>query len=150
MNENRLPERQLECERERSKARRPRHRCKPRFLNAFTRILASTYRDAGVLVNAVDPGWVRTDAPCDWSGVFRRLTPEPSVAAPAPSLTAAEAISSTNSANERQRVSLASGAGWAPRASQQGAPGGEAPRMKLEACSFFAGGVDLACRDSTS
>jgi NAD(P)-dependent dehydrogenase (short-subunit alcohol dehydrogenase family) len=30
-------------------------------LNAFTRILASTYRDAGVLVNAVDPGWVRTD-----------------------------------------------------------------------------------------
>ena len=30
-------------------------------LNAFTRILASTYRAAGVLVNAVDPGWVRTD-----------------------------------------------------------------------------------------
>jgi len=30
-------------------------------LNAFTRILASTYRDSGVLVNAVDPGWVRTD-----------------------------------------------------------------------------------------
>jgi NAD(P)-dependent dehydrogenase (short-subunit alcohol dehydrogenase family) len=30
-------------------------------LNAFTRILASTYRGAGVLVNAVDPGWVRTD-----------------------------------------------------------------------------------------
>ena len=30
-------------------------------LNAFTRILASTYRDARVLVNAVDPGWVRTD-----------------------------------------------------------------------------------------
>lgn len=30
-------------------------------LNAFTRILADTYRDAGVLVNAVDPGWVRTD-----------------------------------------------------------------------------------------
>jgi NAD(P)-dependent dehydrogenase (short-subunit alcohol dehydrogenase family) len=30
-------------------------------LNAFTRILASTYRDVGVLVNAVDPGWVRTD-----------------------------------------------------------------------------------------
>jgi NAD(P)-dependent dehydrogenase (short-subunit alcohol dehydrogenase family) len=30
-------------------------------LNAFTRILAETYRDRGVLVNAVDPGWVRTD-----------------------------------------------------------------------------------------
>ena len=84
--------RQLECERERSKARRPRHRCKPRFLNAFTRTLASTYRDAGVLVNAVDPGWVRTDAPLT-GRVFRRLTPEPSVAAPAPSLTAAELVS---------------------------------------------------------
>jgi NAD(P)-dependent dehydrogenase (short-subunit alcohol dehydrogenase family) len=30
-------------------------------LNAFTRVLAVTYRHAGVLVNAVDPGWVRTD-----------------------------------------------------------------------------------------
>ena len=30
-------------------------------LNAFTRILAGTYRTKGVLVNAVDPGWVRTD-----------------------------------------------------------------------------------------
>jgi NAD(P)-dependent dehydrogenase (short-subunit alcohol dehydrogenase family) len=30
-------------------------------LNAFTRILAHTCRDTGVLVNAVDPGWVRTD-----------------------------------------------------------------------------------------
>jgi NAD(P)-dependent dehydrogenase (short-subunit alcohol dehydrogenase family) len=30
-------------------------------LNAFTRILAATHRDAGILVNAVDPGWVRTD-----------------------------------------------------------------------------------------
>lgn len=30
-------------------------------LNAFTRILAHTYRDRGVLVNAVNPGWVRTD-----------------------------------------------------------------------------------------
>lgn len=30
-------------------------------LNAFTRILADTYRSSGVLVNAVDPGWVRTD-----------------------------------------------------------------------------------------
>ena len=30
-------------------------------LNAFTRILGATYRGMGVLVNAVDPGWVRTD-----------------------------------------------------------------------------------------
>lgn len=30
-------------------------------LNAWTRILASSYRDKGVLVNSVDPGWVRTD-----------------------------------------------------------------------------------------
>jgi NAD(P)-dependent dehydrogenase (short-subunit alcohol dehydrogenase family) len=30
-------------------------------LNAFTRLLAHTYSDEGVLVNAVDPGWVRTD-----------------------------------------------------------------------------------------
>jgi NAD(P)-dependent dehydrogenase (short-subunit alcohol dehydrogenase family) len=30
-------------------------------LNAFTRILAESYRTRGVLVNAVDPGWVRTD-----------------------------------------------------------------------------------------
>ena len=30
-------------------------------LNAFTRILAHTYRDSGVLVNSADPGWVRTD-----------------------------------------------------------------------------------------
>jgi NAD(P)-dependent dehydrogenase (short-subunit alcohol dehydrogenase family) len=30
-------------------------------LNALTRILAHTYRASGVLVNAVDPGWVRTD-----------------------------------------------------------------------------------------
>jgi NAD(P)-dependent dehydrogenase (short-subunit alcohol dehydrogenase family) len=29
-------------------------------LNAFTRILAETYRGRGVLANAVDPGWVRT------------------------------------------------------------------------------------------
>ena len=30
-------------------------------LNAFTRILAHTYQRSGVLVNAADPGWVRTD-----------------------------------------------------------------------------------------
>ena len=30
-------------------------------LNALTRILAATYRTHGILVNAVDPGWVRTD-----------------------------------------------------------------------------------------
>jgi NAD(P)-dependent dehydrogenase (short-subunit alcohol dehydrogenase family) len=30
-------------------------------LNALTRILAESYRASGLLVNAVDPGWVRTD-----------------------------------------------------------------------------------------
>ena len=30
-------------------------------LNAFTKLLAHTYQDSDVLVNAVDPGWVRTD-----------------------------------------------------------------------------------------
>jgi len=30
-------------------------------LNAFTRLLAHEYQGDGVLVNAVDPGWVRTD-----------------------------------------------------------------------------------------
>jgi NAD(P)-dependent dehydrogenase (short-subunit alcohol dehydrogenase family) len=30
-------------------------------LNAFTRILAHTYRSSGILANVVDPGWVRTD-----------------------------------------------------------------------------------------
>src|SRR5204862_8089101 len=30
-------------------------------LNAFTKMLAETYRGRGVLANAVDPGWVRTD-----------------------------------------------------------------------------------------
>jgi NAD(P)-dependent dehydrogenase (short-subunit alcohol dehydrogenase family) len=30
-------------------------------LNAFTRILAATYQGRAVLVNVVDPGWVRTD-----------------------------------------------------------------------------------------
>jgi NAD(P)-dependent dehydrogenase (short-subunit alcohol dehydrogenase family) len=30
-------------------------------LNALTLMLAETYRGSGVLVNAVDPGWVRTD-----------------------------------------------------------------------------------------
>jgi len=30
-------------------------------LNALTKILAETYRGDGILVNCVDPGWVRTD-----------------------------------------------------------------------------------------
>jgi NAD(P)-dependent dehydrogenase (short-subunit alcohol dehydrogenase family) len=30
-------------------------------LNALTRLLAASYRGKGVLANAVDPGWVRTD-----------------------------------------------------------------------------------------
>lgn len=30
-------------------------------LNAFTRLLAHAYREHGILANAVDPGWVRTD-----------------------------------------------------------------------------------------
>ena len=30
-------------------------------LNAFTRILANTYRGNGIIANVVDPGWVRTD-----------------------------------------------------------------------------------------
>jgi NAD(P)-dependent dehydrogenase (short-subunit alcohol dehydrogenase family) len=30
-------------------------------LNAFTGILAASYRGSGVLANVVDPGWVRTD-----------------------------------------------------------------------------------------
>jgi NAD(P)-dependent dehydrogenase (short-subunit alcohol dehydrogenase family) len=30
-------------------------------LNAFTRIMGATYQGMGVLVNAVDPGWVGTD-----------------------------------------------------------------------------------------
>jgi NAD(P)-dependent dehydrogenase (short-subunit alcohol dehydrogenase family) len=30
-------------------------------LNAFTRLLAATYQGRGVLANAADPGWVRTD-----------------------------------------------------------------------------------------
>ncbi|MCC7009770.1 MAG: SDR family NAD(P)-dependent oxidoreductase [Acidobacteria bacterium] len=30
-------------------------------VNAFTRVLADSYRGDGVLVNAADPGWVRTD-----------------------------------------------------------------------------------------
>jgi NAD(P)-dependent dehydrogenase (short-subunit alcohol dehydrogenase family) len=30
-------------------------------LNAFTKILAATYRDRDLLINVVDPGWVRTD-----------------------------------------------------------------------------------------
>jgi NAD(P)-dependent dehydrogenase (short-subunit alcohol dehydrogenase family) len=39
----------------------PAYSISKRALNAFTRILAARYRDSGVLANAADPGWVRTD-----------------------------------------------------------------------------------------
>jgi NAD(P)-dependent dehydrogenase (short-subunit alcohol dehydrogenase family) len=45
----------------RMKAYAPAYSISKAALNAFTRILAHTYGDRGVLVNAVDPGWVRTD-----------------------------------------------------------------------------------------
>jgi NAD(P)-dependent dehydrogenase (short-subunit alcohol dehydrogenase family) len=40
---------------------KPRVAISKTALNAFTRILANTYRADGVLLDAVDPGWVRTD-----------------------------------------------------------------------------------------
>lgn len=39
----------------------PGYRVSKAGLNALTRILASELGDAGILVNAISPGWVRTD-----------------------------------------------------------------------------------------
>ena len=39
----------------------PAYRMSKSALNAVTRIFADEYGDAGVLVNSVCPGWVRTD-----------------------------------------------------------------------------------------
>ena len=39
----------------------PGYRVSKTSLNALTRILASELRRSGILVNAVDPGWVQTD-----------------------------------------------------------------------------------------
>jgi NAD(P)-dependent dehydrogenase (short-subunit alcohol dehydrogenase family) len=45
----------------RMSAHAPAYTMSKTALNAFTRILAETYRGRGLLANAVDPGWVRTD-----------------------------------------------------------------------------------------
>ena len=53
----------------------PAYRVSKTGLNALTRIFAAELRDAGVLVNAVCPGWVKTDM----GGPAALLTPEQGV-----------------------------------------------------------------------
>lgn len=53
----------------------PAYRVSKAGLNALTRIFAAELRDAGVLVNAVCPGWVKTDM----GGPEALLTPEQGV-----------------------------------------------------------------------
>ena len=53
----------------------PAYRVSKAGLNALTRIFASELRDAGVLVNAVCPGWVKTDM----GGSHAQLGPEEGV-----------------------------------------------------------------------
>ena len=53
----------------------PAYRVSKAGLNALTRIFAAELRDAGVLVNAVCPGWVRTDM----GGPGAQLEPEEGV-----------------------------------------------------------------------
>jgi NAD(P)-dependent dehydrogenase (short-subunit alcohol dehydrogenase family) len=53
----------------------PAYRLSKTALNALTRIFAYELRDAGVLVNSVCPGWVRTDM----GGSSARLSPEEGV-----------------------------------------------------------------------
>ena len=53
----------------------PAYRVSKAGLNALTRIFAAELRDAGVLVNAVCPGWVKTDM----GGSAAPLTPEQGV-----------------------------------------------------------------------
>jgi NAD(P)-dependent dehydrogenase (short-subunit alcohol dehydrogenase family) len=54
----------------------PAYRVSKAALNALTRIFASELRDAGVLVNAVCPGWAKTDM----GGAHAQIEPKEAVA----------------------------------------------------------------------